>query len=126
MKASHVPCRTDLPLLEILNTLMDGSGESSCKLGSRLHTQQVLSAADKRGGRWGDFAGEELGSLLVHRAHRPVPSRAQPAGRAVGSAPSLTHACLKEIPSRDAETTTVCFSSDVKVGSVKQLLIIVI
>lgn len=36
------------------------------------------------------FEGEELGGLRAHRTHHPVSSRAQPAGRAVGSAPSLT------------------------------------
>lgn len=36
---------------------LGGAGNHLVKLGSRLHTWQVLSAADKRSGRWGDFDG---------------------------------------------------------------------
>lgn len=101
LKASRVPCRTGLQTEErcappprnpeCAHGWRWGEQGSSCKLGSRLHTWQVLSAAGKRGGRWGDSEGEELGGLRAHVAHHPVSSRAQPARRAMGLAPSLTH-----------------------------------
>ena len=44
----------------------------------------------------------------------------------MGSAQPLTDERWKETLNRDAEITAVCFSNDVKVGTIEQLLIIVI
>lgn len=65
----------------------------------------------------GDFEGEELGGSRAHVAHHPVSSRAQPARRATGLAPSLTRA-LKGDPKHEAQVAAVYLS---KVGSVKHL-----
>lgn len=45
---------------------------------------------------------------------------------AMGLALLRIHACQKETLSKDVEINAVCFSDDVKVGSIKQVLIIVI
>ncbi|XP_025941653.1 uncharacterized protein LOC112975576 [Apteryx rowi] len=106
-----------LPLLEILNALTGGdggSGESSHKLGSHLRILQVLSAADKRGGRWGDFEGEELRGSNAYVVHHPVSPQvsASQVGHGLGTIAD-THG--KENLKRDSEIITVYFSNDVKV-----------